>query len=152
VATERANPDLPPLTTGPRSPWGRFLALSTAVVFCISTAFPVVAGLSKNTAAFPKWWGALDVGIAFFLAALVCAVMAFTAGKVDRHAEDATYRAYRVLTHGIFVMLVVFFLAGDRVVWTNCLTGFAWRAWLLLYSLPAWFTAFGAGAGRPETG
>jgi len=30
---------------------------------------------------------------------------------------------------------------GDRRVWINCLSGFAWRAWLLLYCLPAWFTA-----------
>ena len=38
-------------------------------------------------------------------------------------------------------MLVVFFLAGDRIIWSNCLTGFAWRAWLLMYTLPAWMTA-----------
>jgi hypothetical protein len=55
--------------------------------------------------------------------------------------EDATYRAYRVLIHGIFVVLVVFFLAGDQITWTNCLTGFGWRAWLLFYALPAWFPA-----------
>jgi hypothetical protein len=48
------------------------------------------------------------------------------------------------LIHGIFAMLVVFFLFGDRIVWTNCLTGFAWRAWLLLYGLPAWFSVFTA--------
>jgi hypothetical protein len=51
-----------------------------------------------------------------------------------------TYRAYRILIHGIFVMLVVFFLAGKRITWINCLTGFGWRAWLLLYALPSWFT------------
>ena len=38
-------------------------------------------------------------------------------------------------------MVVVFFLFGDRIIWINCLTGFAWRAWLLLYTLPAWVTA-----------
>jgi hypothetical protein len=43
--------------------------------------------------------------------------------------------------------MVVFVLVGDRVVWVNCLTGFAWRAWLLSYSLPAWFTAFRAAPG-----
>jgi len=150
---QRAIPDPPSLTTGPAGPWGRSLALATAVVFFISSAFPVVAGLSKNTAAFPKWWGVLDVGIAFFLATLVFAVMALAQGRVNRHAVEASYRAYRVLTHGIFVMLVVFFLAGDRVIWPNCLTGFAWRTWLLLYSLPAWFTVFGVTAvrGQPFT-
>ena len=60
---------------------------------------------------------------------------------MDRQVNDVSYRTYRVLIHGIFVMILVFFLAGDRIVWINCLTGLAWRAWLFLYCLPAWFTA-----------
>jgi len=132
-----------PLATKPRAHWGRILALVAAAIFFISSMFPVVAGLSKNTASFPKWWGILDVSLAFVLAILAFAVMALAQGRVNKQAEDASYRAYRVLTHGIFVMMVVFFLLGDRIVWINCLTGFAWRYWLLLYSLPAWFTAFG---------
>jgi hypothetical protein len=67
---------------------------------------------------------------------------------VNKPAEDVSYRAYRVLIHGIFVMPVVFFLFGDRIVWSNCLTGFAWRAWLLFYGLSAWLTALGAIAGN----
>ena len=59
---------------------------------------------------------------------------------MNQQAETATYRAYRVLTHGVLVM-VAFFLFGDRIIWTNCLTGLAWRTWLLFYSLPAWFAA-----------
>ena len=66
---------------------------------------------------------------------------------MNKPAEDASYRAYRVLIHGILAMLVVFFLFGDRIVWSNCLTGFAWRAWLLCYGLPAWLTVLGASAG-----
>jgi hypothetical protein len=83
----------------------------------------------------------LNVGIAFILALLAIVVLALAQGQVSRQAEDASYRAYRVLLHGIFAMLVVFFLFGDRIVWVNCLTGFAWRAWLLSYGLPAWLTA-----------
>jgi hypothetical protein len=120
--------------------WSRPLAVAAAAIFCVSTAFPVVAGLSKNTGAFPKWWGIADVVLAFVLAAMVFAVMVAAYGKISRQAEDASYRAYRVLTHGIFVMLVVFFLAGERITWINCLTGFGWRAWLLLYALSSWFT------------
>ncbi len=138
---QRANPNRDPLTTQPRPLWGRRLAVAAAVVFFISSAFPVVAGLSKNTASFPKLWGRLDVGIAFVLTILAFAVMALAANKVTKQAEEVSYRAYRILTHGILVMIVVFFLFGDRITWINCLTGFAWRAWLLLYSLPAWFTA-----------
>jgi hypothetical protein len=89
----------------------------------------------------------LDVAIAFVLAMLALAVMGLAQGKLNRPAEDASYRAYRVLIHGIFVMQVVFFLFGDRIVWSNCLTGFAWRYWLLLYGLPAWLTVLGVNAG-----
>lgn len=114
------------------------------VLFFISCAFPVVAGLSKNTASFPKWWGRLDVGLAFVLAIFAFAVLAVAHNKVTRQAEDRSYRAYRVFTHGIFAMLVAFVFFGERIIWPNCLTGFAWRAWLLLYCLPAWFTALSA--------
>jgi len=126
--------------------WGRSLALATAVVFVISSVFPVVAGLSKNTASFPKIWGKLDVGLAFVLAVMAFAVMALARNSVDKRAEESTYRAYRVLLHGIFVMLLVFFVFGDRIVWINCLTGFAWRSWLLLYALPEWIVALRANA------
>lgn len=140
-----ANSHLTPQSTRPPRPWARPLAIATAVLFVISSAFPAVAGLSKNTADFPKWWGRLDVGLAFVLAILAFSIMGVTEGKVDQQARDSTYRAYRILLHGIFLLLVVFFLAGDRIIWINCLTGFAWRAWLLAYCLPAWFTALAGG-------
>ena len=136
---QRAVPDAV-LKTRPVPRWSRPLAVATAAIFCVSAAFPVVAGLSKNTGTFPKWWGVADVVLAFVLAAMVFAVMMAAHGKISRQADDATYRAYRVLTHGIFVMLVVFFVAGERITWINCLTGFGWRAWLLSYALPSWFT------------
>lgn len=120
---------------------GRRLAVAAAIVFLISSAFPVVAGVSKNTEAFPQLWGVMDVGIAFVLVILAFAIMALTQGKVDKQTESKTYRAYRVLIHAILAMLVVFFIGGERIIWINCITGFAWRAWLLLYALPAWFTA-----------
>jgi uncharacterized membrane protein YhdT len=131
LAQRGAIPDAAVLRTRPVARWGRPLAVATAAIFIVSTAFPVVAGLSKNTGAFPKWWGIADVALAFVLAAMVFAVMVAVNGKINREAEDATYRAYRILVHGIFLMLVVFFLAGERITWINCLTGLGWRAWLL---------------------
>lgn len=110
--------------------------------FVISLAFPVVPGLSKDTRSFPKLWGVLDVAIAFVLVILAFAIITLAGGNVDKPAENRSYRAYRILRHGILAMLVVFFVFGDRIVWINCLTGFAWRTWLLLYGLPAWLTAF----------
>ena len=62
-------------------------------------------------------------------------------GQVTKDAHDTAYRTYRVLIHVIIGLLVVFFLLGNRIAWHIALVGLAWRAWLLLYTLPAWYTA-----------
>jgi len=127
---------------------GRPLAIVTAIVFCISSVFPAVAAFVHDRESWPHWWGVLDVGLAFVLAVLAMAVLGIAQGQVTKQAEEASYRAYRLLTHGIFAGLLVCYLdysTGGRIVWSNCLTGFAWRAWLLLYCLPAWFTTFRPG-------
>jgi hypothetical protein len=147
-ASRPAQPDSTSHATAMLAPWGHPLAVTAAAVFAVSSAFPAVAALVKDTESWPKWWGVLDVGIALVLATLAVAVIGLTQGKVTKQAEDVSYRAYRVLIHGVFVMLAVFVLFGDRIVWANCLSGFAWRAWLLFYSLPAWFTLAAVGAGR----
>ena len=104
--------------------------------------FPLVAGLSKNTASFPEWWGTMDVAVAVILAILAIALLGLVGGNVSKQVEEVSYRAYRFLLHGILVVCIVYQLAGDGIVWPNCLPGFAWRTWLLLYCLPAWITAF----------
>ena len=136
----------PPFTAKPRSRLDRPLAIAAAVVFFISSAFPVVGCFVKDKEAWPKWFGVLDVSIASVLAILAIAILVLGSGKVDEQAEDASYRSYRILIHGIFAMMVVWVLLGDRIVWSNCLTGFTWRYWLLLYGLPAWFAVFGTTA------
>ena len=145
---ELTNDPLP--ATRPVATWSRPLAIATGWVFLLSSAFPAVAGLSKNTASFPAWWGTLDVGVALVLAIMVIALFASAQEHVTRQAEEAAYRAYRFLTHAIFATIVVFLVLGDRITWINCLPGFAWRTWLLLYSLPVWFTALGASPGGPR--
>ena len=124
----------------------RSLAIATAVVFCISTVFPVIAALSRNTAAWPRIWGVLDGILAFVLVTMAIVLSVRTQGRVTKQADNTVYRAYRVLIHGILVLLVVFFLFGDRIAWNVGLVGLAWRAWLLLYSLPAWYTALNEAA------
>jgi hypothetical protein len=146
-----ATTDLARHTSTPLAHWSRPLAIATAIVFCISSVFPVVAGFVTNRETWPRSWGVVDVAIAFVLAMLALAVLAAAQGEVTEPAREATYRAYRVLIHGILAAMVAFVLAGDRIVWGNCLTGFAWRAWLLMYCLPAWFTLFRIGPeGRAE--
>lgn len=119
----------------------RSLAIATAVMFCASTGFPLVAALSRDAAALPGWVGAIDGIVAFALVIMAMVLYVRTQGKVTRDAHDAAYRAYRVLIHVIIGLLVVFFLFGDRVAWHIGLVGLAWRAWLLLYTLPEWYTA-----------
>ena len=121
----------------------RSIALATAAVFIISLAFPAVAAFVKDTKAWPKWWGALDVTLAFILALLVMVVLATARDRVNIEVEQVTYKVYRVLIWGIFLLMAVFVVAGDRIIWTQCLTGFAWRYWLLLYALPWWVAASG---------
>ena len=121
-------------------PWARPLAIATAATFAVSSGFPVAAGLARDTSRFPRWVGPVDVGIAFILSLLAFTVVAFAQGQTTREAIESTYRAYRVLIHVVFLLLVIFFVAGDRINWVNCLTGFAWRGWLLMYALPFWFT------------
>jgi Ca2+/Na+ antiporter len=133
-----------------RRDWGRPLAVVAAILFAISSVFPVTAGLAKNTTSFSKWWGIADVAIAFFLVILVFWIMALVGKNVSHEVEGATYRAYRVLLHGILALVVVFFLFDGRIAWINCITGFAWRAWLLLYVLPYWLTAMRHMPGETE--
>jgi hypothetical protein len=117
------------------------LAIATAIAFAISAAFPTGACLVKDTAALPRIWGVLDVAIAGILAVLAITVAAIADKQVDARATDVTYRVYRVLLHGLLVGVVIFLTLGDRINWNSCLVGFAWRAWLLLYALPAWLVA-----------
>jgi hypothetical protein len=93
-------------------------------LFLLSWVFPVGAGLAKDTTAFPEWWGAVDVGVAFVLAILAFGIQILVRGKVDKRAEDATYRIYRTFTHGTIGVAVLVMLAGDRITRVNCATGF----------------------------
>src|SRR5215831_9896673 len=119
----------------------RSIALATASLFILSLAFPTVAAFVKDPQAWPKWWGALDVTLAFILALLAMVVLATARDHVNKEVEQITYKVYRVLIWGIFLLMAVFVVARDRIIWTQCLTGFAWRYWLLLYVLPWWIAA-----------
>ena len=103
---------------------------------CVLHIFDVPVGRRpvEKRGFHPKMVGAA----ALVLAILAFAIVALASSKVTGRAEEVSYRAYRILIHGILVLIVVFFLFGDRIIWINWLTGFAWRTWLLLYVLPAW--------------
>ena len=46
----------------------RAIALTAAFLFVLSWIFPVAAGLVRNPASLPKWWGTVDVALAFVVA------------------------------------------------------------------------------------
>jgi hypothetical protein len=89
----------------------------------------------------------MDVALAFVLAISAFGIQGLVREEVDERAKESAYGFYRISTHAILVVGAVVMLAGDRIAWANCATGFLWRTWLLLYILPWWLAA----ARRPET-
>jgi hypothetical protein len=124
----------------------RAIALTAAILFVLSWAFPVGAGLVRNPTSLPQWWGTVDVALAFVVAVGALGIQGLGHGYVDNQAERTTYRIYRSSLHALLVVAVLVMLAGDRIKWVDCATGFLWRTWLFLYILPWWIAA----AGRPE--
>lgn len=119
----------------------RSLAVATAIMFCVSAVFPLAAAAYPAAEGLPRVIGVLDGIIAFALVLMAMLLHARTQGKVTKNDHEAAYRAYRLLTHAILVLLVLFFLFGNRIAWSIGLVGLAWRSWLLLYTLPAWYAA-----------
>jgi hypothetical protein len=114
---------------------GATLARAYVSLFVISTAFPVAASLMPATEV-SRAMGLLDVAVAFVLVATGIYIVSAklpTTPENDRRA----IASYKVIGTVPLVLLVVFFIAGSRVRWEVLLTGLAWRAWLLMHSLPA---------------
>ena len=113
----------------------RTLARICVGLFALSAAFPVVAGALNRP--YPiLWLGIADVVVAaaLFLAAAILASRARDA-VTDRH-RLAAFRPTQWVAALIPILLVAFFFAGPRLDWTVLVIGLAWRAWLLLYTLP----------------
>lgn len=124
-----------------RDAWRRVFAFTTAILFAVSWIFPIGAGLARDTNNFPRWWGPVDVTLAFVLALACFGIQTLVRGQVDKRAEKTTYRIYRASTHALIAVGVLVIVAGPRIAWVNCATGFLWRSWLGLYILPGWLAA-----------
>jgi 1,4-dihydroxy-2-naphthoate octaprenyltransferase len=119
----------------------RVFVLTAAILFVLSWIFPVGAGLVRNPTSLPQWWGTVDIALAFAVAVAALCIPGLAHGNMDKQAEQTTYRVYRGSMHAILGVGVLVMLAGDRINWANCATGFLWRTWLFLYILPWWFAA-----------
>src|SRR5262245_7822478 len=106
------------------------------VALCaLSTAFPLLAALTVQDTA-PRWLGVADV----IVAAAFCGTAMFLAMGVrnavaDRH-RLAAFRLGQLVLGMIPVLLLAYFVIGMRLNWTVLTIGLAWRAWLLVYTLP----------------
>jgi hypothetical protein len=115
-----------------------------AGLFCLSTAFPVVAGFLKANQ-LPGWVGYLDVIVALIWASTTLLLSAVAGNDLQSRAKLFSYQAYRALSHGLLIGLVVFFLWGDHINWNVLVPGLVWRFWLLIYALPAILTVWEMG-------
>ena len=112
----------------------RGLRRITAVLFVVSSLFPVVAGLLPADP--PRWLGVADVIVAALLAGAAL-TLAGRAGHATSDADLASgFRLVRFVAYGIPCLLVLFFLAGARVHWQVMVIGLAWRTFLLVMVSP----------------
>lgn len=140
----------PHLTSG-TGRQARRLVIAGGILFGISLAFPVIASL-VDAASFPRWVGFLDVALALVLPLILLAITIFTRGAISTRAAYASYRIYRISINLLLVLLLLFFLVGDRITWEVLLPGLAWRLWLLLYLLPAVLTAWEGSTDKTRDG
>lgn len=85
----------------------RAIALAAAILFVLSWAFPIGAGLVRNPTSLPQWWGTVDVALAFVVAVGAFGIQWLGHGNVDKRAERTTYRIYRSSLHALLVMGVL---------------------------------------------
>jgi hypothetical protein len=114
----------------------RHFVIAGIALLAISTAFPVVAGLSQDLQP-PAWMGYIDVALALVLVLLGGLMVSAAKGQLERKVIRRSYRLYRGVAALPLILLVIFFLVGSRIKWEVLLPGLAWRTWLLMYALPA---------------
>jgi hypothetical protein len=106
-----------------------------AGLFLVSTLFPVVAGVYPSDP--PRWLGIADVG---FAAVLLTAAISLAMQMQNRVSDGDRLEAFRlsqIVLSAIPILLALFFITGSRIKWDVLVIGLAWRAWLLLYTLPS---------------
>jgi hypothetical protein len=105
-------------------------------VLILTTLFPVVASLLPVDQV-PQWLGLLDVSVAAVFAVLGIWIES-ALGRAATESDRA--RAWWLIRGGSFVVLVllaVFLIQPGVINWSVLIVGLAWRAWLLIWALPA---------------
>ena len=111
------------------------LARVSVALFAVSVIFPMVGGLFVASPP-PGWLGVADVIIAAVLFASTAVVVARVRRRVTDHDRLTALRISQMVIGVVPVLIAAYFVMGNRVNWTVLVLGIAWRAWLLLYSMP----------------
>jgi hypothetical protein len=106
-----------------------------SALFATSTLFPILAGFLREDQK-PRWLGRLDVVIAAATAVSAMMIAARNRSVVTDDDRVAALRHAQLVSGIIPVLLVLFFVAGDRVNWQVMVIGLAWRGWFLIAILP----------------
>jgi hypothetical protein len=112
------------------------LARLSLALCAVSLVFPIAGGLFVASAP-PRWLGVLDVVIAASYFASAALIVARAQRRVADPDRIISLRMSQVIVSVIPVLLVAYFVVGERVSWTVLIIGLAWRAWLLHYSMPS---------------
>jgi hypothetical protein len=113
----------------------RSLGRVCVLLFALSTAFPVVAGV-RNLDTLSRWLGLADVGVAALLLTAAFTVASRARSQVTDGDRLMAFRVSQGLFWVIPVLLIGFFIAPERIDWDVLTVGLAWRGWLLLHTLP----------------
>jgi len=112
------------------------LVIFSIGIFFISTLFPVVASLLPTTTV-PTWIGASDVLIALIVVGILATATTKVRGKINETVKNTSSNIYQSLAGIPLLLLAIYFIFGDKIHWEILLPGLAWRAWVLLYSIPS---------------
>ena len=117
----------------------RRLIAATIVLFVASTLFPVVAAVVQPEPT-PRWAGLADVAVALVTVGFGFTIATRARERFDDRVVRSVFRVYRTGATALLALIGIYFVVGDRIGWHILLPGLAWRAWLLVWVLPAALT------------
>jgi hypothetical protein len=113
----------------------RSLAILWIGLFALSVAFPVVASVMTESSR-PALLGPSDLVVAAVTAVLGLYLLATAGNAVDLDAQAAGYRVVRLVSSAFLVLIAVFVVNPSAFDWAVLGVGLAWRAWLLIFTIP----------------
>ncbi len=105
------------------------------LLFVISTAFPILAALQETPA--PGVLGLVDVAVAALMALLGFTIDALSRPAVTDANRATAWWVLRGVAGTLLLLVIIFFARPGLFRWEVLLVGLAWRAWLLVWVLPA---------------